>query len=564
MLTSVSVTAKTAKQIRPQFVPEVWDKIAVEMLKSVPDWRSHNFDMVEFEEAMEAVLPQMEQRTFADFEDVSPHLFPAFERVAKSPPKAVQKITATTKVKTRITAAPKRWTPEQWELVTLELHRLVPTAFAERLVKVGNKHAESAQKVLPVHLHRHFVQVVDFRAHCLKIWDALPADVRNPELQERKIVDFTSGPVMAPVAKKSDSENAMATAIQDAFKAPALTIKPRKKHVSWSPQEWLAVAREMHRQNPHANYFSSQFFKMDLPALRDAQRVALIFERRKALKNSDGLREPLIEAFKTLRYELTHEVDAQIAKEAEELKATQTEEIAPAVIVEEPAAAPVIAETPSPVIAGKVPEVALLSNLEQVNFMGGLLNAAAPLAQFLVSQAASQMAPAIIAAIMPELKKQMGTMMQDAIQAAQNAVGVRIIEKEVVTHKTATAAPVAAPVASVAVAVPQVKPVHELALPVEKPKKPLIAILGPQGAQKAAIERDFPDYRFTFIEHGHGIKEAAAKAELFICAVANAPQALKHQIKEHLDPAIVRYLQNGGVSSIKRQINVWLASRTFA
>lgn len=568
MLTSVNVTAENGPGLRVSWTVEEWHNIATKLAEKYPKWRDHDFTMDEFDDAMEEVISQERQRSFTDIDDVRPFLITALQRMEKLPKAKLKP----TNERQRLSAAPIRWEPKEWEEVVVELHRLNPTAFSERLVKIGIRHVEESQKVLHKSLHRHFVQVVGFRAQALKIWDALPADVRNPELQERPIVDFPSGPVMAPVAKKSDSLSAMASAMQKGFQAPQNLDKERKKHVTWSAKEWIDVAREMHRQNPNANYFSSSFFVLDMPAIRDAQRVALPLNRRKALKNTAGIRLPLIEAFKQLHGELLLAIDAEVEAEAAELKAEAKVEIAPIEAKPEPAPVPIIA---APVVAEIRQEPQPVAQFQNNDFLGGLLDAMAPLAQFLVTEAAKQMAPALIQAMIPELKKTMGPMIEEAIKDAQNRVPVPMF----LTPAPVVAAPVSAPavvekpaikhflqVAAAPVAAQVVTQEYKdvFAKPADKLKKPLITILGPMGSDVDAIRRGFKEFDFRFIHHGHGIKEAANKAELFICAIQVPPQNIKNEIKKYVDPDKVRYMTNNGVAAIKRQINAWQAAKAFA
>lgn len=559
MLTSIRSSGNTQVS-RVIWSNEEWQTVAAELVKKVPNWRAHAFTMEEFEEAMEAVLGQGRQRTYLDFEEVQPQLFAAFDRLPQSTTRHAEpvKTTKTVREKTDSVSHPIRWTPDQWEQVVLELHRLYPDVFAEQLVKIGNKHADTAQKVLPKHLHRHFVQVVGFRASALKIWNDLPAEIRNPQLQIRPIVDFPSGPIMAPIAKKSDDSNAVASAMQKAFHAPEETEQKRKKHVQWSAREWLDIAREMHRQNPHANWFSNNFFVLDLPAIRAAQREAIVFERRRTLPHSGGLRVPLVEAFKALHVEMALNIDKELKAE---IKAEQVQE-APQLVAEPAKEVTEVAPTAAPVAA--ITPVA--AHLEANDFMAGLLNAALPLAQFFVGELAKQMAPALVQAMMPEFKKAFDPMMQSALESIKTAAAASVLHRLPGTTHQEVVTPVAAYIAPEPATAPLVAKQSTSAYfaPPEKVKKPSLAVIGPMGAQKAMIENSFPEFRFIFIEHGHGIKEAAANSELLICAMKFPPDSIKSAIKTHVDKDKVRYINNGSVSSIKRQINVWKADKVFA
>lgn len=620
MLSNVQAS-KNSGVSRVNWTADEWRLVATELKTRFPDWQTHDFSMTEFEEAMEAVIGQERQRTYLDFEDVRPMLFEAFD--AKTTP--IGKATTQPEKIVRDAVISKngaiRWSPDQWETVVLELHRLYPDVFADRLAKIGFVHAREAQKVLPKHLHREYAQLVSYRQMALKIWDHLPEDVRNPAMQVRPIIDFPSGPVMAPPKRKSDNESAIAIAVQKAFNDPqvkVITQSPRKKRVSWTPDEWLLIAREMVRQDPLGNLLNSTFPRIDLGALRAAQRKIFDKDNYKALKNPTGLRDPLVAAFAALKAEIqkdqvrvldfsvsepAKDSDAGLSKleisrrdnaaagraklaamtpeERREIKdrawATRRENkakkegktIQPAPAIAETGvaeAAPVVAAKPVAVApATQENHVAATAVHRETDFFGKVLNAALPLMNVLIDEAVTRLAPSLIAGMLPQLEKSMGSMLERAL--AEQMAKMVIPAAAPVAH-VLFAAPLPADVAQDAPEQPQRLSKAEVMalLPqvVEKPKKAKIGLLMPPGAQREQIRSSFKEYDFVFIDHGLGIKEAGQSCSLFVALNAYVTAANRQKLKDHVPEANLKYVPGGGVSAIKRQINIWKAAQRNA
>lgn len=522
---------------RSTWTLEDWNLIARELRRRNPTTSFKHIDyqgftLEDFEDAMETVMPQERQKSFASFEDLRYDLYNAYQRIIREERKTpIQKKGIS---RADYGSVVIKWTPEEWEKVVLEYHRLFPLGFSQRLEQCRIPYIRQAVEILPFERRRTFQQIPLFRDQALRTWDSLTPEQKNPP---RNVVYFKSGPIVEPLDKRSDDSSAIATAMHTAFRKPQKPKEERKTKVFWTVHEWLLVAETLHKQNPHANFFESNFAVVDLPALREAQRVALPLERRKGLRNSGGLREPLIEAFKRLK--------ADMERAAREPKETIKSEDLPLDLesgqVELPEgfhAIPILNARPQEI--HQAPISADKRHQEPQNdFTARLALAATPLINLFVGELAKALAP--------ELAKAFAPMVETVIQGIKTAVTPVIVNQTI----TQPSAPVQAPIApekAIEQAIAAVMPTV--------PKKPKIAVLGPFGKQKEELEKSFPEFRFTFIEHGHGIKEAAASCVLFVASNLHTNASSKQSIKSHVNKDILRYV-DGGLSNIKRQIQIW-------
>lgn len=510
-----------------------WDLITAELRRRYPErnfksYVTKPFTINEFEEAMEAVIPQGRQKSFDTFDDIRRDLFNAFKR--SSPISAKLASVPSKAVPSKAVPYPTRWNHDEWDTVILELNRLKPQAFEERLAKLTLHDIHSSVAALPVDRRRTFKALQLFREHALKSWDEMPNEIKHPK---RNVAEFTSGIIVEPVSKPSDKESAMATALHKAFQEPEKKVKKTK--VFWRSSEWLDIAREMHRQNPHGGFFESTFAKIDLPAVRAAQRNVLPLERRKLLTGSAYLQAPLVEAFATLKREVEAEqVQAKLNPPAQTPFDIEDEETK---LPEGFHAIPVLNSPPQSQMA------------EKGDFNTRLAQAATPLINLFVGELAKALAP--------ELAKAFAPMVQTFMDGLKTAVTPTIVHQTIQTQ----AAPVQAPSALFLATPPNKEAVAAMfPAPAEKPKKPKIAVLGPFGKDRDMLERAFPDYRLVFIEHSHGIKEAGRDAVLFVCSYFAMTENNKGLIKSSIDKEKTRYV-DGGANTIKRQIQMWIASQ---
>jgi hypothetical protein len=350
---------------------------------------------------------------------------------------------------------------------------------------------------------------------------------------------------MEPPPRKTDDNSAMATAMHDAFKTGPVEVKQRKTKVYWTSEEWLAVAREMRRQNPHLNFFASKFSIVDLGAVRAAQRAVLPLERRKIMAAQRGVQAPLVAAFKALRAELEGELEGDAEEVQEPAVAVTTDR--PALQIVQPER---VQEAPTPVaeIKTKAP-----SDIEENSFNAAVLNAAAPLVNLMVDEVVKRLLPQLSGMLIPELTKSISTMLQSSLAG----ITVASVPPSGMVEVTTPVVGQAVPQVSIR---PSAKEMAAMfPTPEPKPKKPMIALLGPMGKQVNDIEQTFPQYRFVFIENGHGIKEAAADCELFIVYTSHFNSANKVAVKKYVPKTKMRQIA-GSLSSVKHQIHAWQAN----
>lgn len=568
---------------------EDWDRIATELQRLHTDWRNHQFTMDEFEDAMETVIAQEHHRAFPSMDDVMPNLYMAFAR--RSPdsgkPSAIKKPVALVNSVGAI-----RWTPDEWEQVVLEIHRLAPMMFEDRCAKLTFKELRAAQSILPLSRRREPNQIEIYRKQILKTWDSLPDDVRDPRLQDRKIVDFPSGPVMEPPKQRSDDSSAIAIAMHKGFQAPEKPAKPEAKPItlgkvkhkrhSYDATDWLNIAREMYRQNPHAPYFTSAFQTVDLPALRAAQREIIPLERRRSIYGNHGLAAPLVAAFKALKEELeAKKEEADIVpnsaiEQTESVTSEWREQLYPGDPNPKPLFRPAMPVIDGPFVPKKVstPVHPVSSANEPSDFLSRIVAASKPLIGVIVAEFRQGIAEEVAKILLPQITGALTPMLESSLQGVKDAIAAQFnpwstggLAQSALPIHTPDYAPAAQaasvpnnPPSSQNMGILQAAAQTLIAKTVEKPKKLKIAIIGPRGGQEEQVRRAFPEFDFTFIENGHGIKESGAHCALFIASNAYLNRANRDSLKAHVSPEKVRYI-DGGMSTIKRTINVWVATQ---
>lgn len=567
---------EAAKKSFKNMTVDIWadeelDLIAAELKRLFPNkgygyFHGLQFTPEEVEEAAETVLPQHRHKSVMDYQDIRRPMFNAFARISR--PQVDRPKLSIVPGSVSITGG-IRWSPQEWEAVILELHRVCPKAFEERLKNVNMPAVRIAMEVLDIPRRRHFKQIVGFKEQALKMWDDMPEEIKNPAKAERVIIDFETGPVMAPAVTKETKEKPMAAALQKAFVSAQEENdkKERKNYVHWNSAEWLAVAREMYRQNPFANFLISGFFTIDLPAIREAQRV-LPINRRRRITGTAGLQKPLVEAFKMLSQELAeqedvtrHANDLLVKDEEIDPDSFKAKGLEPIPVAQEIPTPPVAVEAPEPVKSAapvETPAFVPLSGRE-MDFFAKVLNAALPLMNVLIDEAVSRLAPTLISGLMPQLEKSLSGMIERAVtaQIPQTTAAVAPVFSTVFDvqdeTKTAQEAPKPLSKAELQQFLPQ---------PAEKPKKAKIALLMPSGSQREQIRSAFREYDFLFIDRGQGIKEAGLSCVLFVAVNAYVNEANRNNIKAHIPPEKLKYV-DGGITSIKRQIRIWQASQTL-
>lgn len=244
----------------------------------------------------------------------------------------------------------------------------------------------------------------------------------------------------------------------------------------------------------------------------------------------------------------------------------------------------------------KTAELVQLKKAEEPQSFGAaLIAASAPLLNVIMGKLASMIVPELTKALMPEITKAIvpeitaaiGPAILQQIRPALNAnnllihdiicqevaVGVskipmpkeviKVVEK--VVERTVH---VPMPSVSMSAREAQQAPIEALTGPVvvpkvqveETPRLPVIAVIGPMGNQKTDLERSYPNIAFIFIQGGHGIKEAAKKAGLWVVSTKHNPRQVSTQIKANVNRDLVFYV-DGGTSAFKREIDRWIKEK---
>lgn len=517
-----------------------WNLIAAELKRRHPlaawkNFQALDFGIDDFDEAMEAVIGQGRQKSFDSFSEVKGPLYDAHERLKS------RKSTSIEVKNLEVLAMPrkKNWDDEEWLAVTVELHRLYPEIFADRLAKLHIPQMREAQQVLGQDRQRNFVQIEIFRKPALRVWDEMQAHIEKKNAPkkptERPIIHAKPAPIVELAPKKVDESNAMAVAMQTAFQAP-VEEKRQQKRVRWDDEDLLKMAREMQRQNPHAGYFTSNFYDFDLDAIRSAQRNVLAKERHRSLHQKYGLAPLMLRAFRLLSDELKKEDAAQETKQ--EVAELEGKKVAVGEEVISIKTANAVMEDIRNLSTSR-PEILHVPG----DLTARLTQAAMPLLNVLIGEFAKHLAPEIIKAFTP--------MMEQAVKDIKSAAARTFVREPLI------AAPSQAQAAMTNYAGFQTVFKEVIA---EKPKKPKIAALINHMISRDQLERAFPQYEFLFIENGKGFTEASTSCELFLASNVCLTETNRALVNKHIAKDKFKVV-DGGISNMKRQINIWEAQK---
>lgn len=486
-----------------------WDAIAWTLRGNFPrryfgGSNSIPLNLDEFEDAVEASLPQGRHKFFDDVAEVITPLMQSFKRIYNSIDTR-EKVENTTQKKNKRKKDKLHiyWTKDEWMLVALELIRLFPESSKNRFAAINIQKIREAIKILPIARQRYVKHIPIFQIGFI---NALEAAVKTPEIME---VLEVYNPLKKP--KEIVNDTPMDMAMANAFD------KPEQKKAYWGRDDWALVAKEMMRQNPHFDFFNCQFFHIDTQAIKDAQREVLPLERRrKTFHESKKLRPKLLEIFAYLKNNQSQNV---VSEPVIEVPSTT--------ILEQPTAQ----ETPkfsAPAVANLIQEAA--SKTMTSDFASRLSAVTTPLIDMLIQEITDRVSSQLMKAFEPLLKAPSLT----EIQPVSNSL----------------------PEVSEVISLP-----HKFIAPKPVPvvKKPKIAVLGPFGKQKEFLNQAFPQYDFSYIEHGHGIKEVAPVCVLFVVSTKHMNLSSRDLIKKHVPSTKLRYV-DGGLSNIKHQITVWEAT----
>lgn len=419
-----------------------------------------------------------------------------------------------------------RWTDAEWDAVARELLRRQPHYGTDTgMAGLNVKHMMDAQRVLPAARHRTYSSL------------AVHKYSRPPLLAALARVKASPAPAEPVEQAAVQAEPAAAVELQDAHVAPAEPaelvedaageIEPDgRPKIFWTREEWLSVARELCRLNPRTNYLAEAGLETITGIdLQEAQRV-LPMERQRPRTSLGALANALPNlqrAFDRIQLDM-------------ETQAPAPEPVAPPA----PVAAPV-----NPWEAAFKPLVGLLAAELVPALIPALTDALVPMIQQAVQQAADRAkAQRDLPFVAPQRPP---APVQDAApQATGHGLG-------------SLAAMIAA--ANGGVPLPNTDDDEPKSEPPRPAAKPVVGVVGPIPAQQRALEDAYPNLKLVFIEDTN--QSGKAISALHSCSrVIGMTKFMQHQLDKPLRTVFgERYSRvTGGVSSIKHQLDVWLAT----
>lgn len=406
------------------------------------------------------------------------------------------------------------WSADEWDALVRKLHELEPELEdnPEKLTLVRLNEASSLMA-----RPRKFFTVASPR----KLLDEARERLTFQQYQEKQ-----NAAVVAPTVAAAPAEQP----------EPASTAPSADKlfsRVDWGRDEWLAIARELHRLFPLANYPKrGNLIGLDSHDVAFAQERALPFERRRRhikVASFPTLKAPLERAFADLAIELDKAA-------APRMTAAPT-----------PAPTPAPQPTPAPAAPPPVPAA---------------VTAAAP-ADALIDPYRAAFAP-IVGLVATEVANQLFPMLtqfiNQAVTIALQAQTSTSIATETPQEAAAAPAAQAGPVALTCVSSTSPKKYGDEKPRTEKPKRMVVGVLVNRASQyRAELEREFPQLEIKIGDVS--LSNAAANlahVDKAICMTRFVDHPQQRNLKKLTGD---RYVDcNGGMSELKRIINIWLKS----
>lgn len=209
-----------------------------------------------------------------------------------------------------------RWTPDEWRVFALALVTMFPQfdlLNSPDLIQLRLSHLNKACAVMPPGRRRTFNALGGPIKYLTEVFTAARQS-GDPLYLERP-----AAPAQAVVtASKPAAQARPAPAPRD---VPKLHQVGAPCKVYWSRTEWVKVAAELHRQYPHAKYPErGQLGALTSADVCGAQHVLPEDRRRKNLKlvAMSALKNPLLEAFKTVRAMLAEDAALKQAQAQQE------------------------------------------------------------------------------------------------------------------------------------------------------------------------------------------------------------------------------------------------------
>jgi hypothetical protein len=408
-----------------------------------------------------------------------------------------------------------KWNDEEWDALVRKLHELEPELedFPQRLT-LARLNEASSMMARP----RRFFHVGSTRALLNE------ARSRISMGQFRRApppVDPEVPPILATLPERAPVTN------------PALPADKLFSKVEWTREDWLAIARELHRLFPASNYPKrGNLTGLDSHDVAFAQERALPLERqRRHLKvaSFSTLKSSLERAFLDLNNELEG-----ITPEP----APAPEPAAAANPAPEPAPAPTAAPQPAP-----VPVVATAAAPE-APALDPYRVAFAPLVSLLAAEVANQLRPMLTQFI----NEAVAVALMAQPQAAEPDTLAE--EEEEALPANVKAAP--------CVPITSSKLYGDSKPRVEKPKRVMVGVLVNRTSQyQQELEKEFPQIEVRCIDADHKARiDSFAQVQLVVGMARFISHSAARKTKNLVGD---RYMEcNGGMSELKRIIGLWL------
>lgn len=409
-------------------------------------------------------------------------------------------------------AHPVIWTDAEWLTLARTLSRMFPELGLpnpNHLVRVNMRHLMHAQTVFPAQRRRDLKSVACVRPRLAEVLRVLSADPSATEVP-------TPAPAPAPAAAQVTPS---ALVEQVVFRQPDGPDNGKAgAKIFWREPEWDAIAVELAYHNPALLENLSTLRPVDV---FHAQRVLPTNRRRQQTVFLNAtIRADLGPAFRRLRAKI------------EAARREQLEAVAQAAAARADQAAK--AQQAAQDAAQDAIKAALL---QSPDFIAQALSAA-PIASLfqaltvqLVTQAQGMIESAVINALSSERVKQALT------------VNVHVESPAAPGNAPAPAPTVAANVAASVVT------------------KPRIGIVGALAQQGHELEKAFPQLRIKVVDknlHGQSLREAVHGCDKVIAMTGFINHGVDGVCSKVLGDRYTRV--DGGVSAVRRQIDVWIAS----
>jgi len=453
------------------------------------------------------------------------------------------------------------WNADEWDSLVRQLYLMSPqleVRFDELTLSLLNEAASTMTRP------RRFFAVSGARRHL----DLARARVKanHPSIAAAPEPEPAPAPATAQEAEPALVEETVPAPAPAALPAPVAELADKMfGKITWTREEWLLVAEQLHRLHPVQNYpFGHSLVGLETEDVAFAQERVLPLERqRRHLKvaSFNSIRPQLERAFADLRAKL----------EGKPLPARAEPVPKPAATAGEVAAVVHTAQAPAPAVA-----VAVAAPTLAQPAVDPYRAAFAPLVALLAGEVAAQLQPVLTQAI-----AQVHAAAEAAVQASREALAAQVATavQEALYGKPHDPPHLAPVVAHLMPALAAVRTASEPAVnqamlqaapaknygdqkaPAEKLRRLTVGVLvNRQSTYKTELEKAFPmiEIRIGDVSMTHAA-DKIANCDKVICMTKWVDHVASIKLKKL---AKDRYVDcNGGMSDLKRIIGIWLRAQ---